>query len=90
MISTTHLRRVLRNAIKAGLVGWQGTPNRSPMWVSEAFVDEYMLWQAVKFHYVEEAFEWAQAEPAVSVSARNTIHSALQSGDRAKSMGSAQ
>ncbi|MGR6431530.1 hypothetical protein ACU5AY_11500 [Rhizobium sp. PAMB 3174] len=86
MISATHLRRILRNAIKAGLIGWQGTPNRSPMWISEAFVDEYRHWQAIKFHYVEEAFEWALAEPVVSNAARNTIYSALKNSDRPTSL----
>ncbi|WP_052699837.1 hypothetical protein [Martelella endophytica] len=59
LISRTHLQRVLRKVISAGGLGWTGRAFDSDMWVDSAFIDEYCGWQAVKSHYIDEAFEWA-------------------------------
>ncbi|MGR9169023.1 hypothetical protein [Rhizobium sp. KDH_Rht_773_N] len=61
MMSRTHLQRLLAKAAQRGCVGWYDEPKKSQLWLSRNFLDEYVGWQAVKFAYVDEAFEWAKA-----------------------------
>ncbi|MGO8044657.1 hypothetical protein ACC713_17280 [Rhizobium johnstonii] len=62
MMSRTHLQRLLAKAAQRGCVGWQDEPRKTHLWISRDFVEEYCAWQAVKFAYVDEAFEWAMAQ----------------------------
>ncbi|NKM00393.1 hypothetical protein [Rhizobium leguminosarum] len=62
MMSRTHLQRLLAKAAQRGCVGWQDEPRKTHLWISRDFVEEYCAWQAVKFAYVDEAFEWAKAQ----------------------------
>lgn len=61
MMSRTHLQRLLAKAAQRGCVGWHDEPRKTHLWISRHFVEEYCAWQAVKFAYVDEAFEWATA-----------------------------
>ncbi|AIC26533.1 MULTISPECIES: hypothetical protein [Rhizobium] len=61
MMSRTHLQRLLAKAAQRGCVGWYDEPRKAHLWLSRHFVEEYCAWQAVKFAYVDEAFEWATA-----------------------------
>lgn len=56
-ISRTHLQRTLNKVMQAGALGWQGQAFESDMWVDSTFIEEYCGWQAVKSHYLDEAFE---------------------------------
>ncbi|PDS79929.1 hypothetical protein [Rhizobium sp. L43] len=62
MMSRTHLQRLLAKAAQRGCVGWDDEPRKAHLWISRKFVEEYCAWQAVKFAYVDEAFEWAKAQ----------------------------
>ncbi|MBY3296605.1 hypothetical protein E0I74_18815 [Rhizobium laguerreae] len=62
MMSRTHLQRLLAKAAQRGCVGWRDEPRKTHLWISRDFVEEYCAWQAVKFAYVDEAFEWAKAQ----------------------------
>ena len=61
MMSRTHLQRLLAKAAQRGCVGWSDEPRKTQLWISRDFVEEYCAWQAVKFAYVDEAFDWAKA-----------------------------
>lgn len=56
-ISRTHLQRTLKKLQDAGGIGWLGRPFESGMWVEQTLIREYCAWQAVKSHYVDEAFQ---------------------------------
>ncbi len=57
MMSRTHFKRLILRAAEAGSLGWEGTPWRSPMWISAGFVREYWDYQAEKFAIVDNAFK---------------------------------
>ncbi|TPW29424.1 hypothetical protein FJU08_13875 [Martelella alba] len=59
IISRTHLQRTVKKVVEAGCIGWLGKSFDSDMWVDAAYVKDYCGWQAVKFHYVDMAFEQA-------------------------------
>ncbi|PDT15224.1 hypothetical protein CO670_18665 [Rhizobium sp. J15] len=61
MMSRTHLQRLLAKAAQRGCLGWHDETRKTHLWVSRDFVEQYRAWQAVKFAYVDEAFEWAAA-----------------------------
>jgi len=61
MMSRTHLQRLLAKAAQRGCVAWHDETRKTHLWLSRNFVEEYCAWQAVKFAYVDEAFEWAIA-----------------------------
>lgn len=56
-LSRTHLARKLREAETMGAIGWEGTRGRSALWVSRAFLGEYMKAQAVKLAIIDDAFD---------------------------------
>ncbi len=60
MMSRTHLQRLLAKGAQRGCLGWYDEPKKSQLWLSRDFLREYVGWQAVKFAYVDEAFEWAK------------------------------
>ncbi|RUM26380.1 hypothetical protein EFQ99_08965 [Rhizobium vallis] len=62
MMSRTHLQRLLAKAAQRGCLGWHDETRKTHLWISRNFVEEYCAWQAVKFAYVDEAFEWAKAQ----------------------------
>ncbi|MBB3657290.1 hypothetical protein FHX15_002522 [Rhizobium sp. BK650] len=61
MMSRTHLQRLLAKGAQRGCLGWYDEPKKSQLWLSRDFLKQYVGWQAVKFAYVDEAFEWAKA-----------------------------
>jgi hypothetical protein len=56
-LSRTHLGRKLRDAEDLGSIGWVGRRGQSTMWLSSAFRDEYLAYQAGKLALVESALE---------------------------------
>jgi hypothetical protein len=62
MMSRTHLQRLLAKGAQRGCVGWYDEPKKSQLWLSRDFLREYVGWQAIKFAYVDEAFESAKAQ----------------------------
>lgn len=60
MMSRTHLQRLFAKAAQHGCIGWYGASGKADLWISRAFVEEYCRWQAIKFAYVDEAFDWAR------------------------------
>jgi hypothetical protein len=62
MMSRTHLQRLLAKGAQRGCVGWYDESKKSQLWLSRDFLREYVGWQAIKFAYVDEAFESAKAQ----------------------------
>lgn len=60
MMSRTHLQRVFAKAIQSGFIGWMDEARKTDLWVSRAFLRDYCEWQAVKFAYIDEAFDYAR------------------------------
>ncbi|EJJ25525.1 hypothetical protein [Rhizobium sp. CF142] len=60
MMSRTHLQRLLAKGAQRGCLGWYDEPKKSQLWLSRDFLKEYVSWQAIKFAYVDEAFESAK------------------------------
>ncbi|MCV3764819.1 hypothetical protein [Rhizobium sp. TRM95796] len=56
-ISRPHLSRKLREAEAHGAMGWTGQPGKSPLWVGQKFIQDYLLGQAVKLAVIDEACE---------------------------------
>lgn len=56
-LSRTHLDRKLREAEELGSIGWQGRRGNSAMWVSRAFLNEYLHAQAVKLAIFDAAYD---------------------------------
>lgn len=56
-ISRPHLSRKLREAQEHDAMGWTGLPGKSPLWVGQKFLDDYLLGQAVKLAVIDEACE---------------------------------
>lgn len=59
MMSRTHLQRLLRKAIEDGCLAWRNAETKCDLYLRTDFLQEYCEWQAIKFAYVDEAFEWA-------------------------------
>lgn len=59
IISRTHAQRVFARAGDLGVLGWESSGSRGPLWISRDLVDDYRHWQAVKFAALDEAFAWA-------------------------------
>jgi len=53
MISSAHLKRLLKQAAELGSVGWAGAPGKSSFWLSRNFVSEYWNYQAEKYAVVD-------------------------------------
>jgi hypothetical protein len=60
-LSRSHLTRKLRAAEDLGSLGWLGERGRSPIWVSESFLTEYVARQAAELAAIEGGFEAAVA-----------------------------
>ena len=56
-LSRTHLDRKLHEAERLGSIGWTGRRGQSVMWVSKAFLEEYLNAQAVKLAIFDQAFD---------------------------------
>lgn len=55
-LSRTHAGRTIAAAAAMGALGWDGTPGRSRLWLSQAFRNEYALMQAMKLAIIDDAF----------------------------------
>jgi hypothetical protein len=66
MMSRTHLQRLFAKAAQRGCLGWYDEPKKTHLWISRDFLQEYCGWQAIKFAYVDEAFDWAKAQMEAS------------------------
>jgi hypothetical protein len=53
MISSTHLKRLLKQAAQIGSVGWAGAPGKSTFWLSHRFVSEYLRYHAEKYAMID-------------------------------------
>ncbi|AGB71867.1 MULTISPECIES: hypothetical protein [Rhizobium] len=57
LISRTNAKRLMNKAIKMQSVGWMGSPGRSQLWLSSAFVEEYCNYQAGKLAIIDAAWQ---------------------------------
>jgi hypothetical protein len=57
MISNTHLKRLLSQAVKMGSIGWEEPPRKGDLWLSRGFILEYLNYQAAKFAIMDAAAE---------------------------------
>ncbi len=55
-LSRAHLARKVREAEDAGSLGWHGQKNHSVMWVSQGFLQDYLMAQAVKLAIIDASF----------------------------------
>ena len=55
-VTKTHLSRKMAEAEVEGSVGWLGRRGASSLWLSPAFLDEYVAYQADKLSRIDEAF----------------------------------
>ena len=62
MMSRTHLQRLFAKAVQTGCLGWYDEPKKTQLWISGAFLREYCGWQAIKFAYIDQAFEAAKMQ----------------------------
>lgn len=53
MISNTHLKRLISQAVGMGSLGWVETAGKSSLWISSDFVAEYWSYQAEKFAVID-------------------------------------
>jgi len=61
-LSRSHLSRKLREAEALGGLGWEGERGKSPIWVSPAFLREYVERQAAELASIEAGYRLALAE----------------------------
>ncbi len=59
VISLSNVKRMVRRAEEEGWLGWEAPRRRGRLWVSERFVTDHFRRQAVKFEYVDRAFQEA-------------------------------
>lgn len=57
LISRTNAKRLINKAIKMQSVGWMGSPGRSQLWLSTAFIEEYRNYQAGKLAIIDAAWQ---------------------------------
>lgn len=58
-LSRSHLTRKLREAEGLGALGWTGARGRSPIWISQGFVDAYVNRQAAELAAIEAGYHTA-------------------------------
>jgi hypothetical protein len=58
-ISLTNVKRMYKKAEAAGLLGWNASRNRSNLWLSRTFIEDYFHWQSAKFAELDKAVHWA-------------------------------
>jgi DNA-binding MarR family transcriptional regulator len=58
-ISRSHLTRKLREAEAQGALGWTGPRGRSPIWISDAFVAQYIKRIAAELAPIEAGYQAA-------------------------------
>jgi len=59
-LSRTHVRRLFARAEAQGWIGWlDRNGNRSRIWATAAFVDDYKRWQSIKFCALDRAYREA-------------------------------
>jgi len=63
MISSAHLKRLLKQATELGSVGWVGAPGKSSFWLSRNFVSEYWNYQAEKYAIVDAVSQAVLDQP---------------------------
>ena len=63
-LSRSHLGRKLREAEGLGALGWSGARGRSPIWISQGFVADYLRRQAAELAAIESGFQAAFAGAA--------------------------
>jgi hypothetical protein len=61
-LSRSHLSRKLRAAEALGSLGWEGERGKSRIWVSEAFLQEYVERQAAELAEIESGYQHAVAD----------------------------
>lgn len=65
-LSRVHAARVINRAIDIGALGWLGARGHSRMWMSRAFHEEYVYFQALKMAILDAAFSAASTLPIPS------------------------
>ncbi|MDE1993141.1 MAG: hypothetical protein KGI75_11615 [Rhizobiaceae bacterium] len=73
MISSAHLKRLLKQATELGSVGWAGVPGKSSFWLSRQFVAEYWNYQAQKFEIVDAVAHMVLDQPGQASEARENL-----------------
>jgi hypothetical protein len=56
MISQTHLKRLMRKAAATGSLGFETISGKNVLWLSQGFVEEYLISQAEKFSIIDAVF----------------------------------
>ncbi len=58
-ISRTHVRRLFARVEALDLIGWEDRAVSPRLWIRPSLVEDYALWQAVKFSALDEAYHRA-------------------------------
>lgn len=58
-VSITTIKVMFRKAEKAGFLGFSGNRGNRTLWLTPAFLCDYLFWQAQKFAALDEAFRFA-------------------------------
>jgi hypothetical protein len=71
MISKTHLKRLMNKAAAMGSLGFETISGKNTLWLSQGFVEEYLIYQAEKFAIIDAVFhrQTASAEPVKRLTA---------------------
>lgn len=56
MISQTHLKRLMHRAAATGSLGFETISGKNVLWLSQGFVEEYLIYQAEKFAIIDTVF----------------------------------
>jgi len=75
MISSAHLKRLLKQATELGSVGWAGAPGKSSFWLSRNFVSEYWNYQAEKYAIVDAVSQAVLDQPDNQAKSSEEFHS---------------
>lgn len=86
LISKTHLKRLFHQAEKTGGIGYAVRFNKTELWISRKFFDEFRLYQAEKFALVDSAmgtaFEQAGLDPNLAIMPEASVTGAGADPDR--------
>ena len=81
LISRTNAKRLMNKAINMQSVGWTGSPGRSQLWLSTAFIEEYRNYQAGKLAIIDAAWQnTLSTRPVRMPRAKQSFTSAVPSG----------
>jgi hypothetical protein len=65
-LTRVHAARILNRAESIGAIGWSGGRGRSRMWISHAFHEQYVYFQALKMAIIDAAFHAVPKQPGMA------------------------